>query len=115
MMSFVPMTPPFDQSTPVHLCDELVALIDAIMSELDHPGILACPVRLGQHLRIRVERVAMNDGLRKTNVIESQLLQCILDAILRSEAENQGEVDAAIRQGRAPGRGLHLMLVEVSL
>src|ERR1700730_1675247 len=115
MTSFVPMTPPFDQRPPVHLRNDLIALIDAIMSELDQPGILAFSVRLGQHLGIRVEGVAMNDGLRKTDVIESQLLQCILDAILRSETENHGAVDAAIRQGRAPGRGLHFMLVEVSL
>src|SRR5882724_4842671 len=78
-------------------------------------SILTCPVRLGQHLGIRVQGVAMNDGLRKADVVEPQLLQCILDAILRSKTENQGEVDAAIRQGRAPGRGLHLVLVEVSL
>jgi len=57
------MTPPLDQRTPVNLRDLLVPLIDAVMPELDHPGILSCRVRLGQHLGISVERVAMNDGL----------------------------------------------------
>jgi hypothetical protein len=41
------MTPPLDQRTPVYLRNELIALIDAIMSELDQPRILACRVRLG--------------------------------------------------------------------
>ena len=87
MRSFVPITPTLDQRTPIYLRNELVALIDAIVSELNHPCIRARPIRLGQNLGIGVESIAVNDGLRKADVIEPQLLQRILDAILRGQTE----------------------------
>src|ERR1700722_2780140 len=114
MRSFVPITPALDQRAPIYLRNELVALIDAIVSELNHPCVRARPLRLGQNLGIGVQSIAMNNGLRKADVIEPQLLQRILDAILRGQTEDQREVDTSKGQDRAPGHGLHLMRVEMS-
>src|SRR5437763_13715864 len=85
------MAAALDQHATLALEHDLVVLVHAPMPEMHDTGIFAIRRAGGEHLRERLERVAVEHRMREAHLVERELGERVLGGVLRGNPDEQRE------------------------
>src|SRR5215813_12457902 len=110
-----PVAAALDQDGALTIEDLLVVLVHAIVAEAHDAGVRAVGIARFQHLGVAIERVAVMHRCLESDLVQTQLHQCILRGVLGGKADAHRDGDATEAEPLAPRARLHEMLVEMAL